>query len=167
VTVAQNQYVFVPMQQFAGTNVSTVRVAAAQNPTILARARRTTRFSVSGGLVHASGPPTALVERGTGRPVRAVSVSLHKLKPTTISAAGITSGKRVSIVAPARERAARVNEPKERKAPAPKIAHHEVPAAKGVPPKVAATGHPVKESAGARGEDREASSSKAGRSPAS
>jgi uncharacterized protein DUF6600 len=150
VTVAQNQYVFVPMQQFAGTNVSTVRVATAQNSTILARAQRTTRFSVSGGLVHASGPPTALVERGTGRPVRAVSVSSHKLRPTKMTAAGMTSGKRIPIVAPAHERAARLNESKERKASAPKIVHHEAPQTKGVPPKVATARHPIKEKAPAR-----------------
>ncbi len=151
VTVAQNRYVFVPMQQFAGTNVSTVRVAAAQNPTILARARRTTRFSVSGGLVHASGPPTSLVQRATGKPVRAVSVSSHKLRPTRISATGIRSGRKVPIVAPAHEReaAARVAASRGRTSSA-RIAHREATAPKGAPPKVAAAGHRGKEKAPAR-----------------
>ena len=140
VTAAQSRYVFVPATRFADTNVSTVRVAAAQNTTILARAQQTTRFSVSKGLVHVSGPPTALVERATGKRVRAVSVSSHKLRPTTISATGMTSGKRVSIVAPAQERAA----------PAPSVARHEAPPAKGAPPKVASARHPEKERAPAR-----------------
>ena len=86
------------------------------------------------------GPPTALVERATGKRVRAVSVSSHKLRPTTISATGMTSGKRVSIVAPAQERAA----------PAPSVARHEAPPAKGAPPKVASARHPEKERAPAR-----------------
>ena len=130
VTVPQNRYVFVPINQFAGTNVSTVRIAPAQNSTILARAQRTTRFSVSSGLVHTGGPPTALVERATGKPLRTVRVSSLKLKPTTITAAGIRSGKRVPIVAPARERAAGVKTSKTGKPTAPKIAHHAAPPAK-------------------------------------
>jgi hypothetical protein len=127
VTVAQNRYVFVPINRFAGTNVSTVRVASTQNSTILARAQRATRFSVAGGVVHTGGPPTALVERATGRPLRAVSVSSHKLKPTTISAGGVRSGRRIPLVAPANERAAAMNAAKERKSTAPKVAHRAAP----------------------------------------
>jgi hypothetical protein len=130
VTVTQNRYVFVPINQFAGTNVSTVRVATTQNSTILARAQRATRFSVSGGLVHTGGPPTALVERARGKPLRAVRVSSLKLKPTTITAAGIRSGKRVPIVAPAHERSAGLKTSKAGKAGPPKIAHHAAPPAK-------------------------------------
>jgi hypothetical protein len=154
VTVPKNRYVFVPVTQFAGTRVSTARVAAAQSSTILARAQRMTRFSVSQGLVHTGGPPATLVERGTGKPLRAVSVSSHNLRPTKISAAGTASSKRFSITAPARERAAaaRVNEPKESKAAAPKVARHEAPPAKGAPPKIASAKHPVKEKAPERAE---------------
>src|SRR5262249_27747547 len=145
VTVAQSQYVFVPVNQFAGTNVSTVRVAPAQNATIFTHAQRTSRFSVSNGLVRTSGPPTALVERATGRPVHAVKVtSVKAANPTRISA---SSGGRLPLVAPAKERAAAMKQTKVEKhvKPAPpKVAHHETRNAKverqqvkAAPPKVA------------------------------
>lgn len=166
VTVSQNRYVFVPIDRFAGTNVSTIRVAPAQNSTILARAQRTTRFSVSGGLVRTSGPPAALVERATGRPLRAVKVSsVRKVRPTTISAAGVASGRRVSIVAPARERAAAVRESKRvRPAHPPRIAHREAKPAREMPPRVAAGRHVEREKAPARAAriERHASPARAG-----
>jgi hypothetical protein len=101
VTLASSQYVFVPTNHFVGTNASTVRVPTAQNTTILARAQRATQFSVSRGLVHAGGPPAALVQRAMGKPLHAVSVfsASHKLKPTTIAAAGVRSGRRIPIAA--------------------------------------------------------------------
>ncbi len=143
VTVAPSQYVFVPANQFVGTNVSTVRVPTTQNTTILAGAERATRFSVSRGLVRAGGPPAALVQRATGKPVRAVSVSSvsRKVRPTTIAAAGVRSGKRIPIAAPVRERAARAArlEPRGGKASETRIARHSAPSVKGAP-RVAAVG---------------------------
>jgi hypothetical protein len=143
VTMASNQYVFVPANQFAGTNVSTVRVPTSQNTTILAGAQRATQFSVSRGLVRAGGPPAALVQRATGKPVRAVSVSSvsRKVRPTTIAAAGIRSGRRIPIATPVRERAARAArlESKAGKAPAPRVAHHAAPPMTRAP-RVAAVG---------------------------
>ena len=149
VTVAQSQYVFVPINRFADTNVSTARIAATQNSTILAGAQRATRFSVAGGIVHTGGPPAALVERATGRTLRAVSVSSHKLKPTTISAAGVRSGRSIPLVAPARERAARVNASKPGKPPAAKMVHR-APSSKGTRPETAAGRHLEKQKAPAR-----------------
>ena len=106
VTVPASRYVFAPVTQFAGTNISTVRVATTQNPTILNHAQRTTRYSVSDGLVRASGPPATLVERGTGRPLHAAKVtSLRNVRPTMVST---SHGGKLSIVAPARDRAAAV-----------------------------------------------------------
>jgi uncharacterized protein DUF6600 len=113
VTVATNQYVFVPANQFVGTNVSTIRVAPTQNPTILAGAQRATRFSVSSGLVRTGGPPASFVQRATSRPLHAVKVSSIKVRPATISA---SKGARLPIVAPAKERAAAMNAKKESKA---------------------------------------------------
>jgi hypothetical protein len=143
VTVASNQYVFVPANQFVGTNVSTVRVPTTQNATILAGAQRATRFSVSRGLVRAGGPPAALVQRATGKSMRAVSVSSvsRKLRPTTIAAAGVRSGKRIPIASPVRERAARAArlESKGGKASAPRIAHRAAPPVTRAP-RVAAAG---------------------------
>ena len=104
VTVPASRYVFAPVTRFAGTNISTVRVATAQNPTILTHAQRTTRYTVSSGLVRAGGPPASLVERGTGRPLHATKVtSLKNVRPAMVSTA---HGGRLSIVAPARDRAA-------------------------------------------------------------
>jgi hypothetical protein len=143
VTVPSSQYVFVPSNQFAGTNVSTVRVATAQNSTILAGAQRATRFSVSNGLVRAGGPPVSLVQRASGKPVRAVNVSSvsRKVRPTTIAAAGVRSGRRIPIAAPVRERAARAArlESKGGRVSAPRIAHRAAPPAMRAP-RVAAVG---------------------------
>jgi hypothetical protein len=107
VTVAASQYVFAPANRFVGTNISTVRVDPPQNTAIFASSQRATRFSVSGGLVHAGGPPAALVERATGRPLRAVKASSVKVQPVAIHAA---SGGRLAVVAPAHERAAAMKE---------------------------------------------------------
>ena len=103
VTVAQTQYVFVPAARFVGTNISTVRIAAAQNPTILGHAQRTTAYSVSGGFVRTSGPPATLVQHATGRSLQAVKVSSLKVRSAPISTAA-SHGGRLSIVAPASER---------------------------------------------------------------
>ncbi len=108
IAVAQTQYVFVPAPSFVGTRVSSVRVPVQQNGGILARASRTTRFSVSGGIVRASGPPPSLVQRATGKPLHRTRVSSQKLRTTTIASAGKASGGRFRIVAPAHERAAAV-----------------------------------------------------------
>src|SRR5262249_52638777 len=107
VAVAASAYVFAPVNRFAGTNISTVRVDPPQNTTILAHSQRATRFSVSSGLVRAGGPPTALVERATGRQLHAVKVSSVKVQAAPIHAAG---GGRLAIVAPAHERAAALKE---------------------------------------------------------
>ena len=137
VTLAPSQYVFVPSNQFVGTNVSSIRVPTAQNSMILAGAQRATRFSVSNGLVRAGGPPAALVQRASGKPVRAVNVSSvsRQVKPATIAAAGVKSGRRIPIASPVRERAARAAglESKAGKAPASRIASHSAPGVKGAP----------------------------------
>jgi len=95
--------------------------------------------------VHTGGPPAALVQGATGKPLHAVSVSSvsRKLKPMTIAAAGVKSGKRIPIVAPVHERAARAArmESKGGKAPAPGIARHAAPPAKGAPRAVAMRSH--------------------------
>ena len=142
VTVAPSQYVFVPANQFVGTNVSTVRVSSAQNATILAGAQRATRFSVSNGLVRAGGPPASLVQRASGKSVRAVNVSSvsRKVRPTTIAAAGVKSGRRIPIAVPVRERAARAArlESKSGRVSETRIARHGAPMTRA--PRAAAIG---------------------------
>jgi hypothetical protein len=142
VTVAPSQYVFVPANRFVGTNVSTVRVPTAENATILAGAQRATRFSVSRGLVHTGGPPAAFVQRATGKSIRAVSVSSvsHNLKPATIAAAGVRSGRRIPIAAPVRGSAARAArlDSKTGMPAAPRMAHRAAPSSKMASRQVAA-----------------------------
>lgn len=105
VILSQSRYVFVPVASFVGTNVSTVRVAPSQNPTILAHAQPVTRFSVSGGLVRVTDPPPSIIERATGRKLQRTSLSAHKLSPVPITAVRAASGHRLSITASKQDRA--------------------------------------------------------------
>jgi hypothetical protein len=132
IVVASTRYVFVPTTRFVGVPVSTVRVAPAQNTTILARATKTTRFQVSNGTVRTAGPPTARIEKATGRPVERVSAARIKTPPTTLAAAGVSKGGRVHVVAPAKERAG-LAASAEKKAPAKKEAAATRQAAKKEP----------------------------------
>ena len=126
IVVPQNQYVFVPVNSFVGTTVSSVRVPVQQNADILTRAHKVTRFSVSGGIVRASDPPPSFVQRVTGKTLHRTSLSSQKLRVTTIAAAGVVSGKRVRIVAPAHERAAATRQ----KPSNPKVARRAAPTGK-------------------------------------
>jgi hypothetical protein len=105
IVVSQTRYVFVPTNRFVGVNVANVRVPAAQTAAIFPRATKVTNYKISGGIVHAAGPPTSRIERVIGHPVQRVSVDRAKTRPTTIAAAGARKAGRLSIVAPASERA--------------------------------------------------------------
>jgi hypothetical protein len=129
IVVSQNQYVFVPINSFVGTPVSSARVPVQQNATILTSANKVTRFSVSGGIVRASDPPASFVQRVTGKTLHRTSLSSDKLRATTIAAAGVVSGKRVRIVAPAHERKVAAAGPKPSR---PKVAQHAAPSRKSV-----------------------------------
>ena len=129
IVVSQNQYVFVPVNGFVGTPVSSARVPVQQNATILTSANKVTRFSVSGGIVRASDPPASFVQRVTGKTLHRTSLSSQKLRVTTIAAAGVVSGKRVRIVAPAHEREVAAAGPKPSH---PKVAQHAAPSRKSV-----------------------------------
>jgi hypothetical protein len=108
VVVAPSRYVFVPATQFVGVNVSTARVPQTQNATILSSAQKGTRFTVSGGVVRATAdPPPSFVERVTGKRLQKASLGKLKAGPTTLAAAHI-SGRRIGVVAPARERSAAI-----------------------------------------------------------
>ena len=107
VSAPQSSYVFVPTSQFAETNIARAHVPVGQNAGILAHARRVTRFTVSGGIVHGADPPPAIIERASGRPVHraGLAVAGHTIRPTAITSAHAGSASRFSIVAPAHERA--------------------------------------------------------------
>jgi hypothetical protein len=127
IVVPQNQYVFVPVNSFVGTTVSSVRVPVQQNAGILTRAHKVTHFSVSGGIVRASDPPPSFVQRVTGKTLHRTSLSSQKLRVTTIAAGGVVSGKRVRIVAPAHERAVAATREKPSN---PKVARRAAPSGK-------------------------------------
>jgi len=106
VVVAPTRFVFVPATQFVGVNVSTVRVPQTQNAMILPRAQKATRFTVSGGVVRATAaPPRSLVERVSGKRLASAGIGKLKAPPTPLAAAHV-SGRRIPVVAPARERSA-------------------------------------------------------------
>lgn len=105
IVVPQNQYVFVPVNNFVGARVSSARVPLRQNAGLLRDAHRVTRFSVSGGIVRASGPPPSFVQSVTGKTLHRANLSSQKLRVTAVAAAGLVSGRRVRIVAPAHESA--------------------------------------------------------------
>jgi hypothetical protein len=108
VVVAPARYVFVPATQFVGVNVATARVPVTQNATILSRAQKATRFTVSGGVVRATAaPPRSLVERMSGKRLVPAGIGKLKARPTTLAAAHV-SGRRIGVVAPARERSAAI-----------------------------------------------------------
>ena len=103
VVATRTSYVFVPARQFTGVRVASVRVPAAQVPTIYAHAHRATAFPVTGGIVHNTGLPVARVEKVTGRKVEVVRAAPERLRP-----APVPQGKSASytVVAPKSERAA-------------------------------------------------------------
>lgn len=105
VVVPQRYYCFVPARQFVGVNVATVRVPVHQNPTIFTQARKTTSYTVSGGIVRTAGPPPSRIERIVGRPIERVSIDRAKAKPVPLSAAGMAKAHSLRVVAPASERA--------------------------------------------------------------
>jgi hypothetical protein len=108
VVLAPTRYVFVPATQFVGTNVSSVSVPQTQNAAILSRAQKGTRFTVSGGVVRATAvPPRSLVERVSGKRLASAGIGKLKAPPTPLAAAHV-SGRRIPVVAPARERSAAI-----------------------------------------------------------
>lgn len=105
IVVSETQYCFVPTRQFVGVNVSRVRLSAGQNTAIFRRAKKVTRFKVSGGVVRTAGPPTSRIEKVTGHRVERVSIERAKTRPTTLAAGGMSKAKRLGVIAPAKERA--------------------------------------------------------------
>lgn len=105
VVVSQRSYCFVPTRSFVGVNVASVREPSARAATLLASAAKTTRFSVSGGIVHTAGLPTSRIEKATGHRIERTAISRASTKPTTISAGGLARASRIAVAAPASERA--------------------------------------------------------------
>ncbi len=123
VTVSRSSYIFVPATQFVGVNVGTVRLPAARNAALLARARPVTRFAASGGVLTSGGPTIAQVERATQRKIARVSVGDARTKAVPL--ADGFRGRRGNVIAPAAERAKFIAPPR-----APKGAREASPASR-------------------------------------
>ena len=103
VVVSSTQYVFVPMNRFSGTNVTSVRVSAQQNSTIFRQTTPATRFAVSGGVVRNTAIPVATVQRAAGIRIETRSISEARATPRSMTAGTTGRSRQVAIVAPARE----------------------------------------------------------------
>ena len=104
VVLATTRYCFVPSRQFVGVRVASVRVPVERNAAIFTSAVKTTNFRVTGGVVRTAGPPTARIEKATAHKIAPVSIDRVKTPPTTLAQAGVRSGSRVAVAAPAAER---------------------------------------------------------------
>jgi hypothetical protein len=104
-TVSRAAYVFVPAQQFAGVNVSSVRVPVSQNATLISRSRPLTRFAVQGGVLSSGGPALPQVERVAGKRIERVSFAQAKTEPVPIKTSLRGGRGRAPVVVPATERA--------------------------------------------------------------
>jgi len=109
VVLAANRYVFVPTRQFVGVGVASVRVPLQQNTTIFANTTRTTRFQVSGGVLHNVGPAPQRIARVAGRRIDPVPVARAGVHPVSLSQSGAAQGRRLAVVAPKAERAAAIS----------------------------------------------------------
>ncbi len=100
IVVSETRYVFVPTNQFVGTNVLSVRVEPRRNAEIYRQARHVTRFEVSGDVVRNDAIPLATVQQATSRRIETREISSARTTPRTMSSSGFTGSKRVAIVAP-------------------------------------------------------------------
>lgn len=99
VVVSTTQYVFVPMNRFVGTNITSVRVSAQQNGAIFRQTTPVTRFEVSGGIVRNTAIPVATIQRAAGARIETRSIGDARATPRSMTA----GSRQVAIVAPARE----------------------------------------------------------------
>jgi hypothetical protein len=98
VVLSPARYVFVPANHFVGVDCERARVPVASNTEILPRTTRATRFAVSGGYIHAAGPPVKLVDRRAHTHVRRSRIEAARTAPARISAWGGVRDRRVQIV---------------------------------------------------------------------
>ena len=113
-TVSRREYVFVPARNFAGADVSSVRVPAAQNATFIARSHPSTRFAVRGGVLSSGGPAVSRVERVSGTRIRRVSFGQAGTKAVPIRTSLQESRGRAPVVVSASQRARLIAPPSPR-----------------------------------------------------
>jgi hypothetical protein len=105
VTVSRSAYVFVPARQFAGVDVSSVRVPATRNAAVVAHSRPVTSFAVRGGVLSSGGPALGQVERFSGRRIDRVSLGQARTQAIPIRTSLQAGRERATVVVPASERA--------------------------------------------------------------
>ena len=106
VVVSQNYYVFVPTNRFVGSDVSSVRIPSRRNAEIFRQSRqRTTSFGVSNGVLVNRGPSIQRIEQVAHTRIPRQNISVARVAPTSITAAGGRQGSRLGVIAPAPDRA--------------------------------------------------------------
>lgn len=103
IVLSSTRYVFVPTNHFVGTNITSVRVAAQQNATIFRQTKPVTRFAVSGGIIHNTAIPVETIQRAGGARIETRSIGDAKATPRPMAEGTGGKGRKVAIVAPARE----------------------------------------------------------------
>jgi len=105
IVVSQTHYVFVPINRFAGTRISTVRMPVQQNSTYLRQSRGVTSYSVSRGVLVNRGPSVQRIESAAHMRIPRASIDQAKSRPRQISAGGVARGRKFTAVSPAPVRA--------------------------------------------------------------
>ncbi len=110
IVVSQTNYVFVPVNRFVGSNVSSVRVPRQQNAAIFQQTRqRTTNFGVSNGILVNRGPSVQHIEQVAHTRVPRENVSAARVTPAPISAGGQARGGRLGVTASSSVRASQIH----------------------------------------------------------
>jgi len=121
IVVPQSRSVFVPVNQFAGVRVSSVRLPVHQNAAIFPHVRKLTSYSVSRGVVVNRGPSVSTIERAGRVRIPKSSMSEAKSRPVPLSASGARRGQKIAIVAPAAARAREIAQHRERAGAPPPV----------------------------------------------
>ena len=110
IVVSQNYYVFVPVNRFVNTNVSSIRIPAQQNATIFRQTRqRSTSFGVSNGILVNRGPSVQRIEQVSHTRISRENVSAAKVAARPVSDAGIRQGGRLAVTAPSSVRSREIH----------------------------------------------------------
>ena len=120
VVLSATQYVFVPTNRFVDTEVDSIWLPTTQNPAVFQQTRPVTSFAVSDGAFRNVGVPVAAIQSAVGSRIEPRNISVANTAPQPVTVGGGGQGRRLSIVASAREvNAAVAAGPRESAAPVP------------------------------------------------
>jgi len=120
VVVTATQYVFVPVNRFVDTDVTSAWVSPQETATIFRQTRPVTSFAVSDGIVRNVGVPVAAIQGAMGGRIEPRSISAANTAPQPVTVGGGGKSRRLPVVATAREmNAAVAGGPQETARPAP------------------------------------------------